>query len=97
MLTIALVSQKGGVGKTSLAFNLAVAAELARRAALIVDLDPQASAAAWADSRKSEAPIVVSAQAARLAGSSQPHGSTALRIIDGGCMMICQHAIMVSC
>ena len=67
MLTIALVSQKGGVGKTSLALNLAVAAELARRASLIVDIDPQASAAAWADSRKAEAPIVVSAQAARLA------------------------------
>ena len=66
MLTIALVSQKGGVGKTSLALNLAVAAELAGREVLIVDLDPQASAAAWADSRKTETPVVVSAQAARL-------------------------------
>ena len=46
-----IVSKKGGVGKTSLALNLAVAAELAGHAALIVDLDPQASAAAWSDSR----------------------------------------------
>ena len=66
MLTIAIVSQKGGVGKTSLALNLAVAAELTGRAALIVDLDPQASAAAWADSREAGSPVVVSAQAARL-------------------------------
>ena len=67
MLTIAIISQKGGAGKTSLALNLAVAAELAGRTALIVDLDPQASAATWADSREAESPVVVSAQAARLA------------------------------
>ena len=67
MLTVAILSQKGGVGKTTLAINLSVASELAGRAALIVDLDPQASAAAWADSREATAPVVVSAQAARLA------------------------------
>ena len=67
MLTVAILSQKGDVGKTTLAINLSVASELAGRAALIVDLDPQASAAAWADSREATAPVVVSAQAARLA------------------------------
>ena len=66
MLTVGIVSQKGGVGKTTLAFNLAVAAELAGNAALIVDLDPQASAVAWSDSREAETPVVVSAEAARL-------------------------------
>ena len=84
MLTIALVSQKGGAGKTSLALNLAVAAEFAGRAALIVDLDPQASAAGWADSRKAETPVVVSAQAARLAqvlATAREHGAS-LCIID---------------
>ena len=40
------------MGKTSLALNLAVAAELAGHAALIVDLAPQASAAAWSDPRE---------------------------------------------
>ena len=52
MLTPVSVSKKGSVGKTSLALNLAVAAELAGHAALIVDLDPQASAAAWSDPRE---------------------------------------------
>ena len=84
MMTIAIVSQKGGVGKTSLTLNLAVAAELAGHAALIVDLDPQASAAAWADSRDAKAPVVVSAQAARLAEvltTAREHGAT-LCLID---------------
>ena len=84
MLTVAIVSQKGGVGKTSLALNLAVAAELAGHAALIVDLDPQASAAAWSESREAKAPVVVSAQPARLAevlATGREHGA-ALCLID---------------
>ena len=52
---------------------------LAGRAALIVDFDPQASAAAWADSRTAETPVVVSAQAARLAevlATAREHGAS---------------------
>ena len=84
MLTVGIVSQKGGVGKTTLAFNLAVAAELAGNAALIVDLDPQASAVAWGDSREAETPAVVSAEAARLVevlATANKH-SAALCFID---------------
>lgn len=44
MRTVAVVMQKGGSGKTTLAANLAVAAALAGRATVLLDADPQASA-----------------------------------------------------
>ena len=49
--TIAVVSQKGGAGKTTLALNLAVAAERQRVRSIVLDIDPQGSAGAWADNR----------------------------------------------
>ena len=55
MKIIALVAQKGGVGKTTIAVNLAVAAGV--RSALF-DLDQQESAVIWADRRKAEMPHV---------------------------------------
>lgn len=67
MKTIAILSQKGGAGKTTLALHLAVAAEHAGQTAVIIDLDPQASATNWKDSRQDESPAVISAQASRLA------------------------------
>jgi chromosome partitioning protein len=66
MKTIAIISQKGGAGKTTLAVHLATAAALAGHSTAIVDLDPQGTAASWGDRRQSEAPEVVSGQAARL-------------------------------
>ena len=66
MKTIAVISQKGGAGKTTLAVHLAVAAQMAGKTAAVIDLDPQASATRWKDSRQSDIPAVVSAQAARL-------------------------------
>lgn len=44
--TIAIVNQKGGVGKTTTAVSLACALALADRPTLLVDLDPQANATA---------------------------------------------------
>ena len=69
MQTIALIAQKGGTGKTTLALSLAVAAEAAGRAVLIVDLDPQASACKWGDRRGKDSPAILDAQPARLANA----------------------------
>jgi chromosome partitioning protein len=65
MPVVAILSQKGGAGKTTLATNLAVYAEQQGHPTVVFDLDPQATAAKWGDSRK-RAPDVVAAQAARL-------------------------------
>jgi chromosome partitioning protein len=66
MFTISLIGQKGGVGKTTIALGLAVAAARAGHAAVIVDLDPQASAAKWKGRRVDENPTAVSADVSRL-------------------------------
>ena len=44
MYTVALIAQKGGTGKTTLAVSLAVAAGQVGMTSIIVDLDPQATA-----------------------------------------------------
>jgi chromosome partitioning protein len=47
MLTIAILNQKGGVGKSTLSTNLAAASHLAGNRTLILDLDRQGSAFDW--------------------------------------------------
>lgn len=47
MKTIAIISQKGGTGKTTLTVHLAVSAARAGLVSLIMDTDPQATASTW--------------------------------------------------
>ena len=67
MFKIAIISQKGGAGKTTLAINLAVEAERNNLTSLLLDLDPQSSAAEWAYIRKKNYPenypVVISTHA----------------------------------
>src|SRR3954454_9395724 len=67
MLTIALISQKGGVGKTTIALHLATAFAATGKRTLLVDLDPQTSAAEWKDARLAEQPYVMAVPSSRLA------------------------------
>ncbi len=60
MRSIAVVSRKGGSGKTTLAAHLAVAAERAGAGPVaLLDSDPQASLADWWNARKAETPLFV--------------------------------------
>ena len=77
MYIVAMLSQKGGTGKTTLSLHLAVSAERAGQRAVVIDLDPQASAAEWKDSRPGDTPVVVPVPATRL-----PQALQAAR--DGG-------------
>ncbi|WP_343611160.1 AAA family ATPase [Novosphingobium sp.] len=103
MKVIAILSQKGGVGKTTLTTCLAVAAEADGKKTAILDLDPQATASFWSDEREAETPAVSSLQAVRLSAviNAAKSAGTDLVIIDGAAVardvaqMAAQHADLV--
>lgn len=64
--TLAILNKKGGAGKTLVTASLGVAAAAAGLKVAIIDLDPQASACAWADVRESDDLAVISAVPNRL-------------------------------
>jgi chromosome partitioning protein len=72
MRILAIVNQKGGTGKTTLAMHLA--AGLARRGeTVVVDLDPQASALQWAGQRGAPCPVPVKQMAGRWDAQTLQH------------------------
>jgi chromosome partitioning protein len=66
MRIIALVCQKGGAGKTTMAVHLAVEGQRRGYKTLLIDIDPQASAAKIMDRRGDEPPDVATEAAGRL-------------------------------
>jgi len=64
MKTLAVASQKGGSGKSTITIHLAVAAQQAGMDVIIADLDPHSQTAAeWAFERPFDKPSVVSSDA----------------------------------
>ncbi len=52
MKILAIVAQKGGSGKTTLALHMAVCARRQNLRTALIDLDPQGSAHDWNESRE---------------------------------------------
>lgn len=71
MSIVAVVSQKGGSGKTTLALHLGACAAYAKIGACVIDTDPQATAAAWGDWRGDFLPEVLTSPPARLGRTIQ--------------------------
>jgi chromosome partitioning protein len=66
MHVIAIVSQKGGVGKSTLAVHLATEANAQGQRVLLLDIDPQGSAMEWASRRGDRPPDVSGANPASI-------------------------------
>jgi chromosome partitioning protein len=62
-MIVALLNQKGGVGKTTLALHLAGAWARQGRRVTVIDADPQGSALDWSEQRAKEgSPLSIGTQ-----------------------------------
>ncbi len=69
MYIIAVVAEKGGTGKTTIALDLAVTATQKGHKVAVLDVDPQATASKWTDRRTEDTPWVVPTHAVRIAAA----------------------------
>lgn len=85
MRTIVVASQKGGVGKTTIAGHLGVMAEQSKEGPVaLIDTDPQGSLASWWNERTNEAPLFARVEIGKLTEHLQAlsKGGIKLAIID---------------
>lgn len=58
MKTLAIIAQKGGVGKTTLAVHIAFLAAMKGKAVVFLDIDPQGTGVDWIQEREKENELV---------------------------------------
>ena len=81
MQTMAVMSQKGGAGKTTLVVHLAVEAHRRGIRVEIIDTDPQQSAGVWSRARGGESPIVTHVQPTRLGPALDQRASAGVELV----------------
>jgi chromosome partitioning protein len=99
MKTIALITEKGGTGKSTIAVHLAIAARRHGKVVAVIDLDPQASAHLWAQRRGNQDLAVVTARAAelpRLLDEARRQGADFILIDTAGHADVSADAVMQS-
>jgi len=85
MRTLVVASQKGGVGKTTIAGHLGVMAESQNAGPVaLIDTDPQGSLSSWWNERQAEAPLFASVDIGNLKKhlESLAYAGVKLAIID---------------
>lgn len=84
MKTLAVISRKGGAGKTTLAINLSLTAHLAGWKVLLADIDPQRSASDALRTRAAPGPALAEINAGKLfqARSQALHDAYDVMLID---------------
>ncbi len=81
-MKIAVVNVKGGVGKTTTSVYLAAVAAAGGQRVVLVDADPQASAAEWLEDQHMEGVSVLEAPSERLIERAVDLGAGATVIVD---------------
>lgn len=81
MRVLTFATQKGGSGKSTLTFNCAVAAQEKGKRVLILDMDPQETAAAWFKDREAETPTLATIASSELTDAIKRAGKAGYDLV----------------